>query len=155
MRALHLGRGRLPFPFLGLDTDNGSEFLNYLLLETCEDETITSTRSRPYKKNDRWHFEQKNGAVVRYFIGYDRFEGIEPCRILDELYLHLRLYVNFFQPSVKLVSKKWEGSRVTKKYDKAQTPSQRVLADKTILEETKRRLKAQFESLDPVTYWRR
>lgn len=150
LRALRLGRGRLPFPLLGLDTDNGSEFLNYLLLEYCEDESITFTRSRPYKKNDQCHVEQKNGAVVRNFIGYDRFEGIAPCRILGELYLHLRLYVNFFQPSVKLLSKHREGSRVTKKYDKAQTPCQRVLAVKTIPKETKRRLKSQFASLDPV-----
>jgi hypothetical protein len=150
LRALRIGRGRLPFPLLGLDTDNGSEFLNYLLLEYCEDETITFTRSRAYKKNDQCHVEQKNGAVVRNFVGYDRFEGIEPCRILDEMYLHLRLYVNFFQPSVKLVSKKREGSRVTKIYDKAQTPCQRVLADETILKDTKRHLRDQFESLDPV-----
>ena len=118
LRALSLGRGRLPFPLLGLNTDNGSEFLNTLLLQYCEDETITFTRSRPYKKNDQFHVEQKNGAIVRNLVGYDRFEGIQPCRILDELYLHLRLYVNFFQPSVKLVSKKREGSRVKKKYDK-------------------------------------
>ena len=88
--------------------------------------------------------------MVRNFIGYDRFEGIEPWRILDELYLHLRLYVNFFQPSVKLVSKKREGSRVTKIYDKAHTPCQRVLVDETIPEDTKWHLRDQFESLDPV-----
>lgn len=150
LRALRIGRGRLPFPLLGLDTDNGSEFLNYLLVEYCANDAITFTRSRAYKKNDQCHVEQKNGAVVRNFVGYDRFEGIEPCRILDELHLHLRLYVNFFQPSVKLVSKKREGSRVTKIYDKAQTPCQRVLADETIPEDTKRHLRDQFELLDPV-----
>lgn len=150
LRAIRLGRSRLPFSLLGLDTDNGGEFLNNLLLEYCEDEAITFTRSRAYKKNDQCHIEQKNGAVVRNFVGYDRFEGIEPCRILDEMYFHLRLYVNFFQPSVKLVSKQREGSRVRKTYDKAQTPCERLLADPVFPEGTKQRLRCCFRSLDPV-----
>ena len=150
IRAIETARERIPFPLLGLDTDNGAEFLNYMLFEYCADEAITFTRSRPYKKNDQCHVEQKNGAIVRNFVGYDRFEGIEPCQILDELYLYLRLYVNFFQPSVKLISKKREGGRVRKKYDQARTPCQRVLTEESVPEEVKQELKAQFESLDPV-----
>lgn len=150
LRGIRDARKRLPFPLLGLDTDNGSEFLNYLLLDYCTDKEISFTRSRPYKKNDQCHVEQKNGQIVRQFIGYDRFEGVEPCRILDELYRHLRLYVNFFQPSMKLVSKKREGSKVVRKYDRAQTPYQRVLSDFRVAKQAKRRLRSQFAELDPV-----
>ena len=143
-------RAQLPFDMLGLDTDNGKEFLNYLLYHYCEEESITFTRSRPYKKNDQYHVEQKNGSVVRKFVGYDRFEGIEPCRVLGMLYEPLRLYVNFFQPFLKLLSKKREGSRVIKKYDTAQTPYQRVVADKTISAASRQALERQFRRLDPI-----
>lgn len=150
LQAIERLRIQLPFDMLGLDTDNGTEFLNYLLYHYCEDESITFTRSRPYKKNDQCHVEQKNGSVVRKFVGYDRFEGIQPCRILGMLYEPLRLYVNFFQPSLKLLSKKREGSRVIKKYDTAQTPYQRVLADKTVSADSRQALQEQFKRLDPV-----
>ena len=80
-----------------------------MLLDYCRREEITFTRSRAYKKNDQCHVEEKNGAVVRRFIGYDRFESIEACRVLAELYQTLRLYVNFFQRSMKLVSKQRQG----------------------------------------------
>ena len=88
---------------LGLDTDNGSEFLNHSLLDYCRENQITFTRCRPYKKNDQCHVEQKNGSIVRKFVGYDRFESPAACKQLAALYGVLRLYVNFFQPSVKLV----------------------------------------------------
>jgi len=150
VQAIHqLGR-QLPITLLGLDTDNGKEFLNYTLLDYCLDEEVTFTRSRSYKKNDQCYVEQKNGSVVRKFIGYDRFEGLEPCRILEALYAVLRLYVNFFQPSVKLVEKKRTGSHVSRKYDKAQTPCQRLLAADTVADEVKASLRAQFTQLDPV-----
>ena len=150
LNAIERLRSQLPFDLLGLDTDNGSEFINYLLFDYCDDETITFTRSRPYKKNDQCHVEEKNGSIVRKFVGYDRFEGIEPCRVLGALYASLRLYVNFFQPSVKLISKQREGSRVIKKYDRALTPYQRVVASETVSGESKRALAAQFEPLDPI-----
>lgn len=141
---------QIPFALLGLDTDNGSEFLNYLLLQYCFDEEITFTRSRPYKKNDQCHVEEKNGSIIRKFIGYDRFEGIQPCQILSALYEQLRLYVNFFQPSLKLLSKTRQGSRVIKKYDQAQTPHQRVLASKSVPQASKQQLTEQYGELDPV-----
>lgn len=150
MAAIHQLRGQLPFTLLGLDTDNGTEFLNNTLLNYCRDGEITFTRSRSYKKNDQCYVEQKNGSVVRKFIGYDRFEGIAPCRILEALYAVLRLYVNFFQPSLKLVEKKRDGSHVSRKYDQAQTPCQRVLAADTVATEVKEGLKVQFDQLDPV-----
>jgi hypothetical protein len=143
-------RQQLPFGLLGVDTDNGKEFLNHTLVDYCLGKNITFTRSRSYKKNDQCYIEQKNGSVVRKFVGYDRFEGLEPCRILDALYAVLRLYVNFFQPSVKLIAKKREGSHVSYKYDQAQTPYQRVLAADTIPDEVKDTLTSQFAALDPV-----
>ena len=153
--ALDQAREQMPFPLLGLDTDNGSEFLNYALLDYCRREEITFTRSRPYKKNDQCHVEQKNGSIVRKMIGYDRFEGIVPCRILAELYQSLRLYVNFFQPSLKLISKHRQGSKVIKKYDQAKTPYQRVLASETVSKAAKRALRQQYSSLDPVVLLQR
>ena len=153
--ALGQARGQMPFPLLGLDTDNGSEFLNYTLLDYCRREEITFTRSRPYKKNDQCYVEQKNGSIVRKMIGYDRFEGLLPCRILGELYQTLRLYVNFFQPSVKLVSKHRQGSKVIKKYDQAKTPYQRVRASETVSKAAKQALQQQYESLDPVALLQR
>ncbi len=150
VKAIGQLRQQLPFALLGVDTDNGKEFLNYTLLDYCREKEIAFTRSRAYKKNDQCYIEQKNGSVVRKFVGYDRFEGLEPCRILEALYAVLRLYVNFFQPSVKLVEKKREGSHVSYKYDKAQTPCQRVLAADTVLDEVKDSLRVQFAALDPV-----
>jgi len=150
LQAIRQVEERLPVPLLAIDTDNGSEFLNRVLFEYCRGKPIIFTRSRPYKKNDQCYVEQKNGAIVRQFIGYDRFEGVEPGRILTELYRQLRLYVNFFQPSLKLLSKKRERSRVIKTYDPAQTPYQRVLAAESVSAEIKEQLRTQFGSLDPV-----
>ncbi len=96
-------------------------FINYDLLRYCEEEKITFTRSRAYRKNDQAHVEEKNGSVVRRLVGYDRYEGTDAWRALTALYAVLRLYVNFFQPSVKLLSKERKEGRTTKRYDKAQT----------------------------------
>ncbi len=150
LRAIRRIRTQLPFDLLGLDTDNGGEFLNYLLFHYCQDESITFTRSRPYRENDQCHVEQKNGSIVRKFFGYDRFVGIEACRVLGALYTQLRLYVNFFQPSVKLVEKKRVGSRVMRKYDLARTPYQRVMAAAGVSDESKRELEEQYRHLDPL-----
>jgi hypothetical protein len=150
VRAVSQLAAQLPMALLGLDTDNGSEFLNNGLLDYCTQHEIDFTRCRAYKKNDQCFVEQKNGAIVRKFIGYDRFEGVEACRILTELYRHLRLHINFFQPSLKLFSKQRQGSRMVKKYEQAQTPYQRVLAAETIPTATKEALKTQFAALDPL-----
>ncbi len=150
LQALEHIREKMPLDLLGLDTDNGTEFLNYLLLRYCFDEEITFTRSRPYKKNDQCHVEEKNGSIIRKFIGYDRFEGIQSCQTLSALYSQLRLYVNFFQPSMKLISKVRDGGRVIKKYDQAQTPCQRILASEQVSEITKQKLSDKYQELDPV-----
>ncbi len=150
LQAIERIREQIPFDLLGLDTDNGGEFLNYLLLQYCFDEEITFTRSRPYKKNDQCFVEQKNGSIIRKFIGYDRFEGIQPRQVLSVLYELLRMYVNFFQPSLKLISKTREGSRVIKKYDQAQTPYQRIMASEHVPETARQKLTNQYQELDPV-----
>lgn len=120
--ALEARRHLLPFPLLGLDTDNGGEFINYELLHYCERHRISFTRARAYKKNDQAHVEENNGSVVRRLVGYDRYEGKDAWRSLPALFRVLRLCVNFFQPSMKLASKERDGSKVTKRYDDAQTP---------------------------------
>ena len=148
--AIHAVRQCLPFPLLGLDTDNGGEFINYELLRYCEKEKITFTRSRAYRKNDQAHVEEKNGSVVRRLVGYDRYEGMEAWQALTVLYSVLRLYVNFFQPSMKLVSKERKEGRITKRYDRAQTPYQRALSSSAIDEGQKSRLRDSYQGLDPV-----
>ena len=120
-------RDRLPMPLLGIDSDNGSEFINGHLLRYCQQEHITFTRCRPYKKNDQAHIEQKNWSVVRRVVGYDRYESAQALGQLQDLYQTLRLYLNFFQPVMKLVGKERVGARVKKQYDEAQTPYQRIL----------------------------
>ncbi len=106
VEALDRARQLLPFPLLGLDTDNGVAFLNAELLAYCAREQITFTRGRTAKKNDQCFVEQKNGSVVRALVGYDRFAGELAYRPLTELYRAVRLYVNFFQPSLKLRAKR-------------------------------------------------
>src|SRR5712691_11261790 len=103
-------RGRLPFALHGIDSDNGSEFINENLLEYCQREGITFTRSRPYRKNDNCFVEQKNYTIVRRHVGYQRLMGSEQLALVNCLYRHLRLYENYFQPVMKIKSKERNGS---------------------------------------------
>jgi len=144
-------RQDLPFALLGLDSDNGSEFINDTLYRYCIAEQITFTRSRPYQKNDQAHVEQKNWSVVRHIIGYDRMESPEELALLSSIYADLRLYINFFQPVLKLVGKKQVDGKTIRTYDKAMTPYRRVLALAPIPIEIKARLTAQYVQLNPVT----
>jgi hypothetical protein len=148
--ALGLVRQLLPFALLGFDSDNGGEFLNYGVLDYCKHEGITFTRGRAYKKNDQCFVEQKNGSIVRQLVGYDRYEGEVAYRQLAELYRAARLYVNFFQPSMKLVNKQREGSKVQRKYDAAQTPFQRLGVSGILAEDKMQHLTRVFHALDPV-----
>ena len=141
---------RLPFPILGFDSDNGSEFINDELLRYCEKQHITFTRSRPYRKNDSCYIEQKNWSVIRRTVGYGRYDTDKELCILNKLYSYLRLYVNFFQPVRKLVKKERIGSRIKKRYDVAQTPYRRVLACPDISEEIKMKLKREYDMLNPA-----
>jgi hypothetical protein len=144
-------RLRLPFPLPGIDSDNDSAFINDNLYRYCQQEKITLTRSRPYKKNDQAHVEQKNWSVVRRLIGYDRYESTQALHLLQTIYQDLRLYINFFLPVLKLVSKQRVGNQVKKEYDTARTPYQRVLESPDASEETKHRLRQLYRTLNPVT----
>lgn len=143
-------RQDLPFPLLGLDSDNGSEFINDTLLRYCQREQITFTRSRPYQKNDQAHVEQKNWSVVRHTVGYDRLESSVELALLASIYADLRLYINFFQPVLKLVGKVRVDGKTIRSYDRATTPYRRVLALDSLPVEVKARLTAQFVQLNPV-----
>ena len=148
--AIQRMRQRLPFPLLGIDSDNGSEFINDLLYRYCLDERITFTRSRPYKKNDQAHVEQKNWSIVRHTVGYDRWETQQELALLESIYDDLRLYINFFQPSFKLIAKERIGNKTIKRYDTAKTPYQRVLERKDIPLETKARFMNLYIQLNPA-----
>ena len=148
--AIHHVRNRLPFPLLGLDSDNGSEFINYGLAGWCQREGITFTRSRPYKKNDSCYVEQKNGAIVRRVIGRDRYSSKQAYATLNRIYYLLRLYVNFLQPVMKLVAKTRYGARVHRVYDMAQTPYQRALKSADITDAQKVELCTIYAHLNPV-----
>ena len=141
-------RRKLPFSLLGIDSDSGSEFINESFITYCQKERITFTRSRPYRKNDACYVEQKNYSVVRRAVGYQRFDTDEQLQLLEQLYERWELYINFFQPSMKLVSKERCGARVTKKYDRARTPYQRVLESSFIAELIKQQLRQRYESLN-------
>jgi len=153
--ALGLIRNRLPFPLLGLDSDNDTAFINHQLYDYCQKEDITFTRSRPLKKNDNCFVEQKNWAVARRAVGYARYDTEEEVRIMNDLYDVLRLYVNFFQPSAKLVSKERIGSKVIKHYDTPKTPCQRLLESSRVDEATKEALRQACETLNPADLKRR
>ncbi len=148
--AIKLLRERLPFPLLGIDSDNDGVFINETLFRYCEDERVTFTRCRPYKKNDQAHVEQKNWSVVRKTIGYKRYESETALTLMESIYADLRLYVNFFQPVLKLVSKRRNGSKVQKRYDQARTPHQRVVDSPDVTSKDKLRLQVAYLALNPV-----
>lgn len=148
--AIQTIRARLPFPLRGLDSDNGSEFVNQELLRYCQKERITFTRARPYRKNDNCYVEQKNYSVVRQTVGYQRFDTAAELMVLKQLYATLRLYTNFFQPTMKLKSKERFGSRVQKSYHAPLTPYQRVLASAEVSTADKKKLQRQYRLLNPA-----
>jgi hypothetical protein len=129
--ALEDMRQGLPFALRGIDSDNGSEFLNHHLVSYCRAQEIQFTRGRPYKKDDNAHIEQKNWTHVRRLIGWDRYDNAAAVGLLNDLYCHeLRLMMNLFQPSVKLLRKERVGSRLKRIYDRPQTPLDRLRASK-------------------------
>ena len=148
--ALKDVRARLPFPLLGIDSDNGSEFINHHLLRYCQQEKITFTRGRAGKKNDGCFVEQKNYSVVRRAVGYARYDSPAQQRLLNTLYGHLRLYTNYFQPVMKLERKERIGSKVKKTYDDPQTPYRRLLTAPGITESMRQRLQAEYATLNPA-----
>jgi hypothetical protein len=140
----------LPFAMLGVDSDNDTAFMNQSVFDYCKEHGLEQTRSRAYKKNDQAWVEQKNGSVVRRLVGYGRLSGTDARDALAQLYASSRLYINFFQPSFKLKSKTRDGARVHKVYFAPATPCDRLLAHDSVKPAIKEKLKAQFNSLDPV-----
>jgi hypothetical protein len=152
--ALEDIRARLPMPLLGIDSDNGPEFINAHLVRWCEQEQLTFTRSRPYWKNDQAHVEQKNWSVVRQLLGYDRYETEAELVLLQRVYQWLRLWTNHWQPVLKLIAKEREGAKVRKRYDTAQTPYRRVLASAIRTSAAQQRLDQEHAAYGPTAVWR-
>ena len=151
-------QSRLPFPLAGLHPDSGGEFINRVGKAWCEANGIELTRSRPHKKNDNCYVEQRNLVVVRKYVGYERYDCAEATRAMNELYIILRLYLNFFQPTFKLTDKQrrvkqTDGTQAAKPYkriyDKVQTPYARVLARADVDQLVKDKLAEQYETLNP------
>ena len=135
---------------VGLHTDCGGEFINHNLVRYCRHEKIEFSRSRANRKNDNCFTEQKNNAVVREHVGYLRLETEQEVDLLNQIYDRLRLLVNFFYPSQRLISKTRQGARVRRRYDTPRTPYQRVLACPEVSEQAKQHLRRQFDSLNPA-----
>ena len=148
--AIHHVWERLPVPLVGLDSDNGSEFINHGLYDWCRRHQITFTRSRPWQKNDSAHVEQKNGAIVRQLVGYDRFASKAAYAQLARVYELARLHVNFFQPVEKLVRKTRQGARAHRVYDRAQTPYQRLCAAGVLAADKRHALETLYQRLNPL-----
>lgn len=149
-QALTTIRDRLPFPLLGLDADNDNAFINAHLLAYCRAEHLTFTRAREYRKNDQAHIEERNGAVIRRLIGYDRYEGEPATAALNAVYEVLRLWINFFQPSMRLIAKQRVGASVHKRYDQARTPYQRLLDSPDVAAADKQALRDLYLTLNPI-----
>ncbi len=143
-------RSGLPFPFLGVDSDNGGEFINKTLLAYCNDTGVTFTRGRPYRKNDNCFVEQKNDIAVRRNVGYYRFDTDAEYEALVEVYKHLCPLLNYFYASVKLVKKIRTGPRVKKVYEAPKPPYQRLLDSPDVPEETKAELRRRAGQLHIV-----
>src|SRR5688572_4992230 len=155
--ALEQIRERLPTPLRGIDSDNGSEFLNAHLVRYCTQEQLTFTRSRPYWKNDQAHVEQKNWSVVRRLLGYGRYESEAALAELNRVYDLLRVWTNFWQPSLKLVAKTRDDAtgKTKKKYDAAQTPYRRLLASGALAAAQEQAVAETFAAHGPMALRRR
>ena len=144
---------RLPFPLRGIDSDNGSEFINTHLFNFCQqrpkDCSVQFTRSRPYKKDDNAHVEQKNWTHVRKLLGWERYDTREALNAINPLYDQLRIFQNLFQPSMKLRTKIRKGSRVMRRYDQPATPLQRVLKSRKKTLPQVQGLKSLLQNTDP------
>jgi hypothetical protein len=143
-------RRRLPFPLLGIDSDNGSEFINDQLYRFCVEQKITFTRGRAGNKNDNAYVEQKNWSVVRRTVGYQRYDSPSQLDLLNRLYAVMHFYVNFFLPVAKLKEKSRVGSKVKKRYDVPKTPYARVLNSSDVPEEHKTLLRDTYALLNLV-----
>ncbi|MCP9002116.1 transposase family protein [Pseudarthrobacter sp. RMG13] len=153
--AIKEATAAFPFPILGIDSDNGSEFINWGLLRWCEQEQLTFTRSRSGNKNDGAHVEQKNWHVVRQTVGYHRYDTAAELELLNRIWALQARLTNHFGPQQKLVQKIRTGAKISKKYDLPATPYQRVLADEgTVRQGVKTKLQRENKPLNPAAIQR-
>lgn len=153
--AIKAATAKFPFPILGLDSDNGSEFINWELFRWCEQEELTFTRSRSGNKNDGAHVEQKNWHIVRQTVGYHRYDTPGELELLNRIWELQRLLTNHFAPQQKLVKKVRNGAKISKKYDAPATPCQRALADTgTVRKAVKTKLARENKPLNPAAIQR-
>ena len=150
VEGLEILRRQFPVPLRGIDSDNDSAFINDTLVAYCQQQGLEFTRSRAYRKNDQAWIEQKNGAVIRRFVGYERYAGLVAGQILAQLYQTVRLYVNYYQPSFQLCSKQREGAKVKKTYYPPKTPCARLLTHAAVAEADKAAPRSQAGGLDPL-----
>lgn len=148
-------RGRFPFRIRELHPDNDSALVNDLLWDWCREQKIRLSRSRPYKKNDNAWVEQKNWTHVRKVVGYRRFDNTTELQLLNEIYSVLRLYKNFFLPTIKLASKTRVDGRIKRTYDAPRTPYERLMGSRQIDRKTKEELRRIYETLNPADLHRR
>ena len=150
MEGLEAVGQRLPFPIRGIDSDNDGAFINETLIRYCVDRGIEFTRSRAYRSNDQTWIEQKNGSVVRRFVGHYRYSGQVAGQTMAHLYEALRRYVNFFQPSFKLIDKTRDGAITVKHYSQPTTPCDRPIQHDATDDGMKDALNEYRAKLDPV-----
>ncbi|MDR7347990.1 hypothetical protein J2S62_002247 [Enteractinococcus fodinae] len=144
-----------PFPIIGIDSDNGSEFINAHQLAYCEEHEITFTRSRPGNKNDGAHVEQKNWARVRELVGYLRYDTPAELELLNEIWEQDRIFTNYLLPQQKLLSKQRHGAKVTKKHDKPTTPHQRAIVHPAVRKRPIITMNAAFKRIKPAALQRK
>jgi hypothetical protein len=144
----------MPFPVRGVDSDNGSEFINFHLLDWCEKHQITFTRSRVGNKNDGCHVEQKNWTTVRTLVGYHRYDTPVELLLLNKIWVLQSLLSNYFCPQQKLVYKARDGAKVIKKYDTAATPQQRAQAHPNLPTTAKADLTRTYLDINPAALQR-
>jgi hypothetical protein len=150
VQAMEDVRIQSPIPLKSIHSDNGGEFINKQLLRWCDKHGIRFYRSRSARKNDTCYVEQKNFNIIRQAVGYARFDTEQELVLIDELYSQLRLLVNHFYPSAKLVEKRREGSRVYKRHDTPKTPYRRLVECENIDQQIKEQLKEQHRKLRPL-----
>lgn len=148
--GLNNERGRCPFLWVEIHSDGGTEFINSHLFKYSIESSLEFSRSRPYKKNDNCLVEQKNYTHVRKLVGYLRYDTIEEMNLLNDLYGDTRLFKNFFQPVIKLISKERIGGKLHRKYDKPKTPYQRIMESPEVSKSRKEKLKKMYGSLNPA-----
>lgn len=151
VEGLNVIRKQLPFKMLSMNSDNDGAFINETVIGYFKRNNIEFTRSRPYKKNDQAWIEQKNGSVIRRFLGYSRLSGPVAGQVLAKLFQDMRLYVNFFQPSFKLLNKVREGAKIKKTYLEPKTPCERLLESKEYGSKKKKALINTRKRLNPVS----